>query len=153
MKYIVSTGAVVFVHKTEIVKKEQILRAIPQHFEAIVVTRSVVYTEDDIILSPDSREICRDEALEYGLQNSMYFHDKEYYGFRLPQNSKGAAFMLVPKKMVFLVADLETEARPGTDPIIQKFNSRINEVIDELLPKSLRGNYQLKMNFSEEEST
>src|SRR5512135_3438190 len=94
--FIVPKGTLILAHLTE--------QAIPgvfrlKDFEALATSKEVIYTEDDVCINPESKE-CFTVAVAYGLRNSPYVLDGEYWGFRLPQNSRGVSFILVATKDV-----------------------------------------------------
>lgn len=96
--FVIPKGTLILAHLTG--------QAIPgdfrlKDFEALATSKEVIYTENDVCINPESKE-CFTVAVAYGLRNSPHVLDGEYWGFRLPENSRGVSFILVATKDVKL---------------------------------------------------
>lgn len=141
-KYRVPKGVPILVHKTWVIKNRFPGNAKPAHFETIVTSKVATYTWNDVCLSPESPQTLLSPAIDYGVGDSMYYRDQNYYGFRLPTNSKGTEFILVGKRDVEVIPAKRSVTESVQKEKVKVFDAQMKKVMDEILKKEKELQYR-----------
>lgn len=136
--YQVPKGSEILVHRSNFVVRGTHLTAAPSDFEIVVSTKPVTYTPMDVCLSPingaTADTFVGDPALGYGIRGSLYHNDQNYYGFKLPKNNRGAAFILVRRNDIILIPAIIAQQSPISRSLenvsINEFNKHMNDFVN-----------------------
>lgn len=130
-KFVIPSGKLLTAHLSATAIPGDFRRA---DYEMVKSSREAIYTDDDVCVNAETKE-CNSVATMYGVEHSAYVEDGEFWGFRLPPNSRGVSFILVDARDVVI--------REITDDrITPEQIKRMSDWVKEVVPTKNYGFYQ-----------
>jgi len=93
-KYTIPKGVEILVHRTQRLKTLAPMSATGADFICVTTVKETIYDIQDLCMFEG---VCE---LGYGMRNSHFYVDGNYYGFRLPPNDMGAEFFIIYKEWI-----------------------------------------------------
>lgn len=121
-KFVIPSGKLLTAHLSAMAIPGDFHRA---DYELMKSSREAVYTDDDVCVNPETKK-CNSVATMYGVEHSAYVEDGEFWGFRLPPNTRGVSFILVDARDVVIKEITDDHITPEQ---IKRMSDWVKEVV------------------------